>query len=32
MDKVKKVYVDSRFKTGDSTSNTDFKQIGRAHV
>ena len=25
MDKVKKVYVDSRFRTNDSDSNSDFK-------
>ena len=25
MDKVKKVYVDSRFRTNDSVSNSDFK-------
>ena len=25
MDKVKKVYIDSRYKTNDSVSNSDFK-------
>ena len=25
MDKIKKVYVDSRYKTSDSVSNSDFK-------
>ena len=25
MDKVKKVYVDSRFRTNESASNSDFK-------
>ena len=25
MDKIKKVYIDSRYKTADSNSNSDFK-------
>ena len=32
MDKVKKVYIDSRYKNNDSESNSDFKSNWKNHL
>ena len=32
MDRIKKVYIDSRYKTSDSISNGDFKLKSKKHL